>query len=40
MSEQEMEKGLDYGDSFSFIGRICDLLEPFGLKKDLTKDQN
>lgn len=40
MSEQEMEQGLNYGDSFNFVGRIYDI---FGtivseLKKELTKD--
>lgn len=27
MSEQEMEKGLNYGDSVNFVGRIADLLQ-------------
>jgi hypothetical protein len=40
MSEQEMEKGLNYGDSFSFVGRIRDILGALcgELKKELTKD--
>ena len=40
MSEQEMEKGLNYGDSSNFLGRVYDI---FGaivseLKKELTQD--
>jgi hypothetical protein len=40
MSEQEMEQELNYGDSFNFVGRICDILGSLceGLKKELTKD--
>ena len=37
MSEQEMEKGLDYGDGNNFLGRILDIFESF--KKDLTLEK-
>ena len=35
MSEQEMEKGLDYGDGNNFLGRILDIFESF--KKDFVQ---
>ena len=39
MSEQEIEKGLDYGDNFNFVIGLRDLLVSINeLKKDLTKD--
>jgi len=39
MSEQEMEQGLNYGDSLNFVGRIRDMLGTLceGIK-ELTKD--
>ena len=40
MSEQEMEQGLNYGDSINFVGRIRDIFESMfeGIKKELTKE--
>jgi len=39
MSEQEMEKGLNYGDSFNFVGRIYDIFGTLCEElKELTKD--
>ena len=35
MSEQEMEQGLNYGDSTNFVGRIADLLQ--GTFKEVEK---
>ena len=39
MSEQEMEKGLDYGDNFNFVIGLRDFLVSLNeLKKELTKE--
>lgn len=41
MSKKQMEKELNYGDCFNFLGVVfSDLLEGISIKKEVDKEEN